>query len=405
MPKQPAVLTFARTIAAPVAQVYKAFSSGPGFREWLVKGAEVGSEHLNYLFLLWEDGFSSSGQFEDLKENARVRFTWRGLQDPHASLVTVTLTEEDDHTALTLEHSGLGEEGEWAAIRGDLQQRWQKGLDNLKEVLETGFDQRVYQRPMMGILIGQFITSDVADKRNLPIRYGHQIAGVLPKMGADNAGLVKDDIILRLDGVPIKDFESINDALRNHLAGDVLDVEYLRNEKVHTAKFTLSSRAKPTIPANARALADTIGDLYKNANAKMQEILEGATAEQAEHRPAAQEWNTHEVLAHLILSDRDMLNWATSVVHGKEVGQDTSQMHSRLKGLVLRFPEAPRLVEQLGYVQDETVAFLADLPAEFIERKSSYTRVAAAYVEETPYHYKDHIGQIEKNLAAARALN
>lgn len=405
MTKNNLALTYTRQIAAPAAHIYRTFTTATGLREWLVKGAEVGHENLNYLFLLWEDGFTVSGRYEDLKENARVRFTWRAQQDPHESLVSVTLTEQDGGTLLTLEHSGLGSDETWAAIRVDLATRWETSLDNLKEVLESGFDRRVYQKPLMGILIGQFITSDMADKRNLPIRYGHQIAGVLPKMGAELAGLVKDDIILRLDGIPIKDFESITDALNGHLAGDVLDVEYLRGQEILTAKFTLSSRAKPAIPPNARALADNIQGIYRNADAKLQEILEGASIEHTEHRPAPLEWNTHEVLAHLILSDRDMLNWATSAVHGKEVGHDTSQIHSRLKGLVLRFPEAPRLVEQLGFVQDETVAFLADLPAEFVERKSSYTRIAASYVEETPYHYKDHLGQIEKNLVAARGLN
>lgn len=405
MAKKPASLTFTRTIAAPAAHVYKAFTSGPGFREWLTKGAEAGNEHLNYLFLVWEDGFTASGRFDVLKENASVRFTWRGQKDPHESLVTVSLEEQDGQTQLTLEHGGLGEGGEWDAIRADVQDRWEKGLDNLKEILETGFDRRVYRRPMMGILIGQFITPEIADKRNLPIRYGHQIAGVLPDMGAADAGMLKDDIILTLDGIPIKDMDSIADAVKGRTAGDMLDVEYFRGEKVQTAKFKLSSRAKPTIPPTAQALADTVNGLYQSASAKLQEVLEGVADEQAEHRPAPMEWNTKEVLAHLILSDRDMLNWATSVVHGKEMGHDTSQIHSRLKGLVLRFPEAPRLVEQLGYVQDETVAFLADLPAEFVERRGSYTRVAAGYVEEIPYHYKDHIGQIEKNLAAARALN
>ncbi|MBI3159771.1 MAG: SRPBCC domain-containing protein [Chloroflexi bacterium] len=405
MPKTPAPLIFTRSIAAPAAQVYQAFTTAHGFREWLVKMAEAGTEHLNYLFLLWEDSFAIAGRFEDLQENARVVLAWRGPKDPRESRVTVTLVEKDGQTELTLEHDGLGSGGDWEDIRADVQARWEKGLDNLKDVLETGMDRRIYQRPMMGILIGQFITPEVAEKRGLPIRYGHQIAGVLPEMGAGRAGLQKDDIILSLDGIPLKDWGSLDQAIRPHLAGEDLAVEYLRGEQVHTVKFQLGSKAKPVIPLTAQALSEAMAGIYSNANAKIQEALEGATDVQLEHRPASQEWNVKEALAHLILADRDMLTWASSLVLGKEVAAYNSQAHSRLKGLVRRYPAAPALMNQLEFVQDETTVFLADLPAEFIERKASYTRVAAEYMEGTPYHYKDHLEQIEKNLAAARNLN
>jgi uncharacterized protein YndB with AHSA1/START domain len=405
MPEKTPALSFTREIAVPAAQVYQSFTTAHGFREWLVKGAEAGSDHMNYLFLLWEDSFAVAGRFEQLEENARVAFTWRGPQDPHESRVVVTLAEKDGRTTLTLEHGGFGGGKAWEDIRADLHARWEKGLDNLKEALETGFDRRIYQRPMMGILIGQFITPEVAEKRGLPIRYGHQIAGVLPEMGAAAAGLQKDDIILSLDGIPLKDWGSLDQAIRPHTAGDDLAVEYLRGEQVQTVKFRLGSKAKPVIPPTAQSLSDAVAGLYKNANAKILEAVEGASEAQLEHRPAPMEWNVKEVLAHLILSDRDMLTWASSLVQGKEVAAYNSQAHSRLKGLVTRYPAAPALMTQLEYVQDETAVFLADLPAEFIERKASYTRVAAEYVEGTTYHYKDHIEQIEKNLAAAGNLN
>jgi hypothetical protein len=83
----------------------------------------------------------------------------------------------------------------------------------------------------------------------------------------------------------------------------------------------------------------------------------------------------------------------------------TSSLTPRVKSVVAAYPGLSDLRGGLALNQQEGVALLAELPAEFVARKSSYTRVAANVLLDTPAHYKEHLDQISTTLAAAEEIN
>jgi hypothetical protein len=148
-----------------------------------------------------------------------------------------------------------------------------------------------------------------------------------------------------------------------------------------------------------------MSSFYKSANAQLRELIEDVTDEQAEFRPAPAEWNTKDVFAHLIASERDTYNWATALALNEYRMPYTSNATMRLKSIRSNLPDLPALFNGLQAAQNEGVTLLSELPPEFSERKSTFVPLAAELVEGIPHHYKDHIAQMNDNLSAARALN
>jgi hypothetical protein len=161
----------------------------------------------------------------------------------------------------------------------------------------------------------------------------------------------------------------------------------------------------PKIPATAQGLSEEMGQIYASANAKMDEVFYGVSEAKAEFRLKPKEWTSKEVLAHLIHSERNMVDWATTLVQGAEFYIHTDSLPARLRSTTITYPLIVDLRGELRSAQREGLNFYAEMPAEFVARKSSYVRMAGALIEETAYHYKDHIQQIEKNLAAAKDVN
>ena len=75
------------------------------------------------------------------------------------------------------------------------------------------------------------------------------ISAIVPKTSAAKAGLrgtLRDengkirlgDVIVRLNGHPIKSYEDLYQILDNVNIGDTVDLEYQRNEKAQTVKLT-----------------------------------------------------------------------------------------------------------------------------------------------------------------------
>jgi C-terminal processing protease CtpA/Prc len=112
---------------------------------------------------------------------------------------------------------------------------------NLKEI-EVMFDKSEFDRsmkelklalsppknPMLGIYL---------DKKQEGT--GVRVMKPIPGMGAEAAGLAKDDVIIRIDKEDINTTEDIGKYLKTKQAGDEVKVNYLRNGKKKTAKVEL----------------------------------------------------------------------------------------------------------------------------------------------------------------------
>lgn len=392
-------LKFTRSIKAPAAHLYYAFTKRAGWNDWFCEGVEGDAEKLGQVFMTWKKGESASLQFTTLKENQQLVFTWYGTGDKRPTDVTVNLTEKGGVTEVVVEHRG---------VVADKVERitkiWEEGLDNLKSVFEDGVDLRISARLMFGVFIEEMVTPEIAKEKNLPADHGMLLSETLSGMGAEASGLTGGDLVYEVSGVKIVDHNSVEEVISPRKVGDFVEMHYFRGKDKHIAQVELKYRPLPDIPPTAYDFSEKISEIYKSANAKIDESIEGVTEQQAEYRRKPGDWHSKEILAHLISTERDLYAWAATLVHGWETYGFTDRLPARMKSLQVVYPRILDLRRELENAQQEGVVFVSELPAEFVSRKSSYVRLVNTFYLTTPNHYTDHITQIQENLEAAQGL-
>ena len=105
-------LAFEQYIQVPVPQIYLSFTNATALREWLSDVATVDPKLGGRIYLAWNSGYFSSGEYVELEPGCRVEFTWCGKGDPGCSRVIISI-ERRTGVALRLEHI-LPEGEEWA---------------------------------------------------------------------------------------------------------------------------------------------------------------------------------------------------------------------------------------------------------------------------------------------------
>ncbi|HYP21474.1 MAG TPA: SRPBCC domain-containing protein, partial [Chloroflexia bacterium] len=85
--------TYTRTVAAPLSEVYRAFTHPVALRDWLCDVAKVEPRTGGRVYLAWDNDYYTAGRYTELARNERVAFTWRGPSDPADSQVLVTLAQ------------------------------------------------------------------------------------------------------------------------------------------------------------------------------------------------------------------------------------------------------------------------------------------------------------------------
>jgi hypothetical protein len=81
-----------------------------------------------------------------------------------------------------------------------VRKEWSAGLENLQSFLEDGVDLRVARRPRLGIWMEEEFTPEKAQNLGLPVAEGVLLLGTGENTGARAAGLVKDDVLVSLNG-------------------------------------------------------------------------------------------------------------------------------------------------------------------------------------------------------------
>jgi uncharacterized protein YndB with AHSA1/START domain len=395
-------LQFKQVIQAPAAEVFRAFTRSTALREWFCDAAQADPRPGGRIYLWWHSDYYTSGEFTALTPNKKVVYTWQGKGEPAATHVTVTLAAKGDTTRVTVTHSDIGTGRAWAPVVSEYTSGWKAALENLSSTLEAGPDLRLVRSPMLGIT-GSDLTAETATQLGVAMTWGLQVTSVLDGMAAQLAGLQTGDIILQVAGHKVAGYHMLAAALQGHRAGDSVLVVFNRGTERKKAALTLSARPQPTVPATAGELADTARKLFAEVDAELIECFEGATEDAAGHRQAEGEWNAKEVLAHLILSEQGTFRFVAELLVGEEswtegFGQNVA---APLAALISICRTVPELLEKLRYTEAEVVALLAELPREFVARKSSYWRVGSALYEIAP-HAHEHIGQIRAALRAAR---
>lgn len=398
----PQTLSFQRTIAAPPAEVFRAFTRATHLREWLCDAAQAVARPGGRVYFAFNSGYTASGRYTSLVPNEEIAFTWQGHGSPIPGTVTVKLTVENGNTVVNLELGNLSE----GAPTDELQRDWENSLENLQSVLETGDDLRFTRRPMLGIFVGE-MNADVAAKLGVPVQEGIRLDGTAEGQGARAAGLQQDDVIVAMDDSPITDWPSLTTFLQAHRAGDRINVVYYRGADKVSTEMELSARSLPAVPDNTAELAESLAQNYTRSDAALDSIIDGIGEEEAGRCPAAGEWSVKEALAHLIAVEEENHAWIADMLVGAERWTDdienTTNIQPRLQGIIAINPTAAELMTELKRTEKETVVTVTHFPADFVARKSSYVRLGRQLLTLAEGHIETHLDQIRTALAAARA--
>ncbi len=399
--KQRQSITTERTIAAPPAAVYRAFTNEIALRDWLCNAASVDARPGGRIYLWWNDGYFSSGVYTDLDRNKSVTLTWRGPNDTLASEVRVTLTPHGEGgTLVALTHSGLHAVDGGEPTLGE-NHGWESALESLEFVLETGIDLRLARRPMFGVLNANDLNDELIARLGLPISQGVWMGGIADGLGAQQAGLQKDDVLVRLGDYPVTGFTGFGIALQAHRAGDQIEVEFYRGAEHHTTTMQLSKRSAPDLPATQAVLLERLRSVYAELDTELDSLVEGVTEEEADFHPE-EEWNAKEILAHLIANEQDTQSWIYTTVGDKDsLNLFFSNEPRRIQAIAGAFGTLPALVEQLKRNEVITQSQVANIPAETQARKHQYNLIVA-WLTSFQDHRRQHFAEMADRIKAAR---
>lgn len=385
-------------IQAPPEQVYLAFTNAGLLRLWICDVATVAPHRGGRIYLWWNGDFYTSGEYTDLIPNEKVAFTWFGRGDPGPSHVTVTIIGQGDSSRLTLLHTLPGG-NKWKGYADSFKNEWFVTLENLASILETGKDLRFFNRPMLGILLGEFNIEQAA-RLGVPTSEGLRIDGALENMGAFAAGLRKDDVLVSLAGKSVtSDFASLALALQGKKGGDTVEVVFYRGSEKRTITMELSCRPVPDIPFNAPELASRVKKLRDESLCAIEKSFAGVTEEQASRKPAVDEWSAKEVLAHLLLNERNNILIISETLAGQPRWSDgeTDNDLALHAAVANSYTSYSSMLAELRRLGDELVGYINSFPMDFLANKGAYFSIAQALLNDQ-FHAQIHQAQIEQAL-------
>ncbi len=401
-----AALTFTRSISVPPAEVFHLFTSPSALQEWCCQAAQVDPRPSGRLYLWWHQGYYTAGVFTEVTTDQRLAFTWQGAGDPAATVVRVDFASAvGGGTQVTVTHNGVGTDSVWASTAEGIRHGWEAALENLQSVLETGVDLRLARRPMFGLNDADTLSAERAAELGVPATEGLWIGGVLEGMGADAAGIRRDDVLVRLDDRPITTQQSLAPVLAAHHAGDRVEAVFYRGPQQHRVAVELSRRPLVDLPASAQALAEATRATYATLDREVDAVFDEMSEAAADHRPALDAWNAKQVLAHLIAVERDIHVWITKWIEG---GDLTDQFHAndwtRLSTLVTTYPTIAELLVELKRSEAATATMIATLPPEVARRKYLLHHLAQ-WIPSSADHVRDHLVEVGRLVASARTTH
>jgi uncharacterized protein YndB with AHSA1/START domain len=393
-----------RTINAAPAAVYRAFTRATPLREWLCDAAMADARVGGRLYLWWNSGYYAAGEFTAVQANHRIAFTWLGKGEPGQTQVEVTLAAAGDGAEVTLTHGGFGEGEAWRQARQASVDGWSAGLENLASLLETGEDLRLIRRPMLGVYVDDFDVH-IAARLGVPVSEGMRLSGVIEGMGAQRAGLQKDDVIVGVGDMRVTSWAGVATTMQGRQAGDVIPVVFYRGAARLTVSMELSQRPMLEAPATPQALAAALQKMYAELDPELACCFDAVSDAEALRQPAAGEWSALQTVAHLIITERDWQSWISELINDDERWSDhfdsTANIPARLGALVAVYPTVLAMLAALQRSTAETTATVAALPPEFVARRGSYLRLARALMPAAE-HWREHIEQIRAAIQAAR---
>jgi uncharacterized protein YndB with AHSA1/START domain len=395
-------LIFEQYIQAPISQIYLAFTNATALREWLCDIATIDPKPDGRIYLAWDSGYYTSGEYTETIPNEKVSFNWRGKGDPGRSCVDIIIEEQNGGARLRLEHTIPEQGADWQKTVEAIQKGWRDSLENLASTLETGLDLRFVRRPILGIQISDF-NQEIAQSLGVPVDRGLRLDTVIEGMGAQLAGLQAGDVLISLDGFELASFTDLRAAMSGKIAGDQVGIVFYRGAERMETIMELSERPMQEIPTTSAELANAEKETWEKESNALNVIFGNINETEASRKPSPNEWSVKEILAHLIQGQRFWQNNVVEIVSMQErwtdnwAGNPDFQVQATLDAL----PTLAMLLETYKSSRNETIALYARLPEEFVQRKSGYWRLAFNAFE-TPTHFDAHLDQMRTTVAAIK---
>jgi len=394
-------ITAETTVKVPIKHAYRAFTSSLSLREWLCDVATAEPHPRGRMYLWWRGDFYSSGHYLELEENKRVKFRWYSNIDSLPTDVTVTFAEKGEGVGICLEHE-IPADGPMKDAGDGFRKNWEESFENLKSVLETGIDLRLVNRPILGIIPGDFTEAQVK-AIGVPVNEGLRIEAIVDGTGAKRIGLQKDDVIVEMDGTPItNDFNSLPNAIAGKRGGDKVHLVFYRGPKKRTAKMELGKRPVLKVPFDPVELARQAREIYEPALTTLESYFDSYSDEQSLQRPSPTEWSALEVVAHLIHGERYNSIFLAGLIDGYEPVYDGfgSNVLQQVEATVKANPSIKMMLYTLRRMVEENLLFTELIPEEFTQNSGSYYRFGSALLQPN-FHITAHGQQIKDALASA----
>jgi uncharacterized protein YndB with AHSA1/START domain/uncharacterized damage-inducible protein DinB len=396
-------LVFTRRIPAPAEEVFYAFSTEQGWRDWLCQSARFRPQSGRSYQLAWNRGWFAAGSILTLERPKKVELSWHGPDDPATSQVSITLRERKGETEVEIRHSGLGDGQAWERARAEVRKGWEMGLENLESIFTTGEDLRFVRRPMLGIWMNDF-NKQIGEEIGVPVTEGVRIDRPVEGMGAERAGLRHDDVLVEMDGKPVSGFSNLGAVLQGHRAGDTIPVTFYRGAEKMTLPMELSRRSIPQVTLDPAELARRVAEQHAEFKRELDEVFANVSEEQAGFRPTPDGWSAKDTLAHLIEGEYRNLDVIQDVLQDieREFADEGGNVRERLEAMQVSAPTVAALRKELENRQQETVHFLQHAD-KLKQRKGVMWRLAVNWLETPLGHERGHMEQMKAAIQAARA--
>jgi hypothetical protein len=302
-----------------------------------------------------------------------------------------------------LKHSGFGEGEAWERARAEARKGWEMGLENLQSIFRSGEDLRITRRPMMGINLGDF-NEKIAGEIGVPVTEGVRIDQPLEGMGAQKAGLRSGDVIVEMDGKPIRAFGDLGPVLQARRAGDVIPVTFYRGPEKHSVQMTLSGRPLASFSLEPASIAGQVRSLHQEIFEEVRAVFDGVTEAEAGFVAAPQEWSAKEALCHLIEAEVGAAQSIADMIFDaeREFAEEGGNVRERLQAMLAVTPNLPELLARYQAAQRE-VAETLKRAEKLKRRKGALWRVGQNFLQFPGSHERSHIVQMKAAIEAARA--
>ena len=125
-------------------------------------------------------------------------------------------------------------------IDEELEEAMQELDEAMEEISIISIERKSSDTPKMGVYLSDLDFQD-AYEMHYPACYGVYVSGVVPGGPSDNAGIIKDDIIMEFDGKKVRFEDHLVTLIKSKNIGDEVEVVIFRSEEILSTKVSLGT--------------------------------------------------------------------------------------------------------------------------------------------------------------------